>query len=161
DTASVTLLMVGLGQAHRGSSILRRQAQRDLSVLRTFGDRLPDRLDLVLLIRAAIDLVPRPIDLVCPIEVTLPSKVATRIADATAQAVHNAVRHAAAELITVDVVNGDELLVVVTDSGIGFDLARVAETRHGIRDSIRGRLADIGGTATITSVPGHGTTVRL
>jgi len=53
------------------------------------------------------------------------------------------------------------LTVFVRDRGIGFDPTTVPADRHGIRDSIVGRLARVGGHATIQSSPGAGTEVEL
>lgn len=48
------------------------------------------------------------------------------------------------------------------DDGVGFDPARVAPTRLGVATSILGRLAAVpGGTASVDSAPGRGTTVTL
>ena len=58
-------------------------------------------------------------------------------------------------------VTDDEIAVFVRDRGAGFDPAAVPEDRHGIRESIRGRLEHAGGTATVTSTPGGGTEVEL
>jgi signal transduction histidine kinase len=49
----------------------------------------------------------------------------------------------------------------VRDRGVGFDLAAIPDSRHGVRDSIRGRLERAGGTAIVTSTPGEGTEVEL
>jgi signal transduction histidine kinase len=58
-------------------------------------------------------------------------------------------------------VEEDELSVFVRDRGAGFDPATVAETRHGVRGSIIGRMRRHGGKAEIRSTPGDGTEVRL
>jgi signal transduction histidine kinase len=58
-------------------------------------------------------------------------------------------------------VESDELSVFVRDRGAGFDLSGVAETRHGVRGSIIGRMRRHGGKAEIRSAPGDGTEVRL
>ena len=51
--------------------------------------------------------------------------------------------------------------VFITDQGTGFDQSTIAEDRHGIADSIIGRMRRQGGEAEITSEPGEGTEVRL
>lgn len=60
---------------------------------------------------------------------------------------------------------GDRLCVTVRDDGYGIAEGRLSEAerdgRIGIARSIRGRLAELGGAATITSAPGHGTVVEL
>jgi len=51
--------------------------------------------------------------------------------------------------------------VFVRDRGVGFDPADVADDRQGVRGSIVGRMERHGGTASVRSVPGEGTEVRL
>ncbi|HZE48349.1 MAG TPA: ATP-binding protein, partial [Jatrophihabitantaceae bacterium] len=59
----------------------------------------------------------------------------------------------------------DRLCVTVRDDGAGMVPGRLdaaeREGRLGVAGSIRGRLAALGGTATITSAPGAGTVVEL
>src|ERR671926_25256 len=58
-------------------------------------------------------------------------------------------------------VSDEEIAVFVRDRGVGFDLAAIPEGRHGVRDSIYGRLERAGATAIVTSTPGGGTEVEL
>ena len=51
--------------------------------------------------------------------------------------------------------------VYVRDRGRGFDPDAVAPDRRGLAESIRGRMERVGGTATITTMPGEGTEVEL
>jgi signal transduction histidine kinase len=55
----------------------------------------------------------------------------------------------------------DVINVFVRDRGAGFDPDRVAKRKHGLAESIRGRMARAGGTAEVTSTPGEGTEVEL
>jgi signal transduction histidine kinase len=59
----------------------------------------------------------------------------------------------------------DQLQVTIRDDGAGLNPGRLEaaerEGRLGVAGSIRGRIADLGGAATITSAPGQGTTVEL
>jgi signal transduction histidine kinase len=50
---------------------------------------------------------------------------------------------------------------VVTDNGAGFVPAEVPEGRLGYRESVVGRLREVGGSARVFSAPGSGTTVVL
>ena len=56
---------------------------------------------------------------------------------------------------------GDQVAVSVRDDGPGIAGGRLdeaaAEGRLGVSESIRGRVAGLGGTATLTSAPGQGT----
>ena len=58
-------------------------------------------------------------------------------------------------------VTENEIAVFVRDRGAGFDPAAVPEDRHGIAESIRGRLERAGGSASVVSTPGEGTEVEL
>jgi signal transduction histidine kinase len=54
-----------------------------------------------------------------------------------------------------------EITIFVRDRGVGFDPEHVPPDRRGIRDSIVGRMARIGGHATVRSAPGSGVEVEL
>jgi signal transduction histidine kinase len=49
----------------------------------------------------------------------------------------------------------------VRDRGLGFDPSSVPADRHGIRDSITGRVQRQGGMAAVRSTPGGGTEVEV
>jgi signal transduction histidine kinase len=51
--------------------------------------------------------------------------------------------------------------VFVRDRGAGFVRADVPPDRRGLAESIEGRMARAGGSATIASTPGEGTEVEL
>jgi signal transduction histidine kinase len=51
--------------------------------------------------------------------------------------------------------------VWVRDRGRGFDPEAIGSDRHGIRDSILGRMESVGGRSRIRSAPGQGTEVEL
>ncbi|HEY4606533.1 MAG TPA: ATP-binding protein [Acidimicrobiia bacterium] len=86
----------------------------------------------------------------------------TALVSATREAMINAARFSGVERIYVLVeTTSDGVAIVVRDRGSGFDPLGVPEDRRGIRESIVGRLARLGGTATVTSAPGQGTEVDL
>jgi len=58
-------------------------------------------------------------------------------------------------------VTGGVLVVLVIDQGRGFDPAAVPEDRLGLRASVHERLSALGGTVTVWSRPGQGTSVKL
>ena len=81
---------------------------------------------------------------------------------ATREALVNAAKHAgvpSAALYTE--VTPDRVSVFVRDRGKGFDPEEVSADRRGLRDSVTGRLARVGGTALVRSAPGEGTEVEL
>ena len=60
---------------------------------------------------------------------------------------------------------GDSVVVTVRDEGLGIAAGRLeaaeGEGRMGVTGSIRGRLADLGGTADLVTAPGAGTEWEL
>ncbi|MFN2418793.1 MAG: PspC domain-containing protein [Candidatus Limnocylindria bacterium] len=80
---------------------------------------------------------------------------------AAGEATANAARHSGAESVAVYVELEEGVVTAfVRDQGSGFDPDAVPEDRHGIRESIVGRLARHGGTANVMSGP-TGTEVVL
>jgi signal transduction histidine kinase len=79
------------------------------------------------------------------------------------EALGNAMRHSAAERISVKLAGADgRLYLKVTDDGCGFDPAgpEVRGQRLGLT-SMEERATELGGTLTVTSELGAGTTVQL
>ncbi|GAA2216516.1 hypothetical protein GCM10009850_119850 [Nonomuraea monospora] len=162
DTAATTLLMVGIGQVHADADWLAPQARRDLDRLRYDSRRAPEFADLVGLLRADLDAARLTVQFYAPARLPLPFDVARAIADAAREALTNVRRHAGTTCATV-LLRGDgaALCLDIADQGKGFSPRDVPATRRGIRESVRGRMDRVGGTATITSAEGEGTLVRL
>ena len=80
---------------------------------------------------------------------------------AAREAMVNAAKHAGVEKLDVYAEAFEGLEIFVRDRGQGFDPEDIPEDRHGIRDSIIGRVEKAGGSATINSEPGEGTEVIL
>jgi signal transduction histidine kinase len=81
---------------------------------------------------------------------------------AAREALRNAGRHApGAPVYMFCEIGRDRAEVFVRDEGPGFVTCEVASERRGIRDAMVGRMAVIGGRATIESAPGEGTEVAL
>lgn len=81
---------------------------------------------------------------------------------ALAESLENVRRHAGVDEAHVTITD-DETTVraMVTDSGRGFDPTDVDPARMGLKDSIVGRLGEVGGKARLFSSVGSGTTVVL
>jgi signal transduction histidine kinase len=79
------------------------------------------------------------------------------------EALHNAVRHAAAQTVTVHLHGGDHMLrVEVTDDGVGFDPTDPELRSHHLGlTSMEERARELGGTFTLSARPGSGTVVSL
>ncbi|MEV1332004.1 ATP-binding protein [Micromonospora costi] len=166
DTVLATLTMVGLGAVSGPSAALRQRCAADLRTLTALADTraapgdgpvsLDDRL------RSVRDRLP---DL--PVALALePCAVPAAVADAVAESVYaalsNVVRHAPGTTATLRLERvGGGVVAEVADDGPGFDPATVLPHRYGLRESVRGRMAAIGGSARIDSAPGTGTRIRL
>lgn len=81
---------------------------------------------------------------------------------AAGEAMVNAAKHSGAAEVSVyaEVADG-RADVWVADLGRGFDPAQVPPDRRGLADSIRGRMARVGGGAQVDARPGEGTEVHL
>ena len=99
--------------------------------------------------------------------VPLPRAEADELAAAVAAALHNVERHAGeharAWVLLED--DGDCVRVTIRDDGVGMAAGRLDQAerdgRLGVAQSLRGRLAAIGGELEIRSAPGEGTELWL
>ena len=86
----------------------------------------------------------------------------TALVQASREAMVNAAKHAGvAEVSVYAEVEPGQVHVFIRDRGTGFNPAAVADDRHGLADSIRGRMERHGGTVTLRTAPGEGTEVQL
>ena len=164
DSVLQTLALIQRAGEPRGMAALARNQERDLRSW-LFG-RAPDAAETRL--REAVD------DMAARVEVQHRVRVeAITVGDAplderlralvaaAGEATANAARHSGAETVSVYVeVEDGAVTAFIRDQGRGFDPATVPADRRGITDSIVGRLARHGGTASVTSGPG-GTEVAL
>ncbi|WDZ85132.1 MacS family sensor histidine kinase [Micromonospora cathayae] len=97
--------------------------------------------------------------------VPLAAHPARELAAAVAAALDNVARHGGGRAWVLVEDEGPLVRVSVRDAGPGIAPGRLSEAaaqgRLGVAQSIHGRLADLGGTATITSTPGEGTELEL
>ncbi|MEV6814405.1 DUF5931 domain-containing protein [Micromonospora sp. NPDC051296] len=97
--------------------------------------------------------------------VPLSPTVARELAAAAGAALDNAARHGGGRAWVLVEDEGSTVTVSIRDEGPGFAPDRLAEAvaqgRLGVAQAIRGRVADLGGTARISSAPGAGTEVEL
>ncbi|UFR05337.1 GAF domain-containing sensor histidine kinase [Streptomyces sp. Go40/10] len=79
------------------------------------------------------------------------------------EALHNALRHSGADRVDVSVErHGGGAVLRVTDDGSGFDPTAVRRAgRHLGLVSMRDRASGVGGTLTVESAPGKGTTIEM
>jgi signal transduction histidine kinase len=84
------------------------------------------------------------------------------LVQAAREAIVNAAKHAGVEEVSVYAeVEPTAVTVFVRDRGKGFDPDVIPDDRHGLADSIRGRMARHGGTCKLRTAPGEGTEVQL
>jgi signal transduction histidine kinase len=99
--------------------------------------------------------------------VELPGPVVDELASVVRACLDNVARHvgpdAPAWVLVEDL--GDSVVVTVRDEGPGIPAGRLeaaqAEGRLGVRESVRGRVADLGGSAVLVTGPGQGTEWEL
>ncbi|GAA1789201.1 ATP-binding protein [Luedemannella flava] len=168
DTALTTLTLVGIGALPARSPSLTERAAADLMVIehlaaayREHSEERWVRLDQRVEALAADP----PLDLTVSHDLVpchVPKRVAESLVSSAAEALRNVARHAgvmeAQLILTTD---GGRVRVDVIDMGKGFDPAAAPVHRFGIRESIVGRMASVGGAADVDSTVGVGTRWRL
>jgi signal transduction histidine kinase len=81
---------------------------------------------------------------------------------AAREAIVNAGKHSGVGEVSVYAeVETDRVEVYVRDRGAGFDVNSVPDDRHGLADSIQGRMKRNGGRVHVRTAPGSGTEVQL
>lgn len=84
------------------------------------------------------------------------------LVQATREATVNAAKHSgSAEISVYAEVEAESVTVFVRDRGKGFDPDTVSPDRHGLADSIRGRMDRHGGSVKLKTTVGEGTEVQL
>lgn len=95
-------------------------------------------------------------------QVLLPSHILDAFLLALAECLENVRRHSGVTQAHVTITEDETTLrAMVTDQGVGFDIADVGEAKLGFAESVVARLRDVGGNARLFSAPGAGTTVVL
>lgn len=88
--------------------------------------------------------------------------VAQEVARAVHQCLVNVRVHAGTDRAELVVFGSDSgLTIMVIDGGMGFSEADTGTDRLGLRSSVRGRIAEVGGTVDIWSTVGQGTSVLI
>ncbi|MFG1927116.1 sensor histidine kinase [Cryptosporangium sp. NPDC048952] len=100
------------------------------------------------------------IDATCAVDVpsTLPTRVDVVLVRAVQEALTNVRKHAGASSVTVDLIAHDDVVTLtIDDDGAGFDV-EAHPPGYGL-PGMRSRVEQLGGTLTLRSAPGAGTTV--
>lgn len=151
----------------RSVTALARQQERELRswLYRPAQSPAPPGSRFAAAVEAVGDEVERlhgvPVEVVTVGDLDVDDRVGAVIA-ATREAVVNAAKWSGATEVAVFAeVEPGCVSVFVRDRGVGFDPGQVATDRHGIRESIVGRMQRHGGSAAVRSEPGEGTEVEL
>ncbi|MEP6843035.1 MAG: ATP-binding protein [Pseudolysinimonas sp.] len=95
-------------------------------------------------------------------QVLLPSHVLDAFLLALAECLENVRRHSGVTEAHVTITEDSSMVrAMVTDAGVGFDIADIDEAKLGFTESVVARLRDVGGNARLFSAAGSGTTVVL
>jgi signal transduction histidine kinase len=88
-------------------------------------------------------------------------RTCSALIEAAHEALTNVAKHAGVDqaVLRITVIN-DEILLTILDRGRGFDTT-APQTRFGLRHSIHGRIAEIGGAVRIESASDRGTQVEI
>ena len=166
DTVLATLTMVGTRSIESGSPTLRARATEELTVFEELTAGAAGKVGLVRLdqwLSVAADRV-RPLIKVAVelVACQVPTVVAEAVRDAVHEALANIAKHAEVESAVLRLAADHGILRVdVMDTGVGFDPTRVARHHLGLRESVIGRMTEVGGWATVISAVGFGCTVTI
>jgi two-component sensor histidine kinase len=96
-------------------------------------------------------------------ELAVPQHVASTLGMVVREVALNVAKHSKADHVEVRLTSPSpgDVLVSITDDGVGFDPEQVPKRRLGLQVSVVYRMWAIGGHAEILSRPGDGTTVNL
>ena len=93
---------------------------------------------------------------------SLDARTSVALGLAVLQCLTNVAAHARTDSAELTIVSTDDAVcVMVVDFGVGFVEAALHSDRLGLRHSVRGRIADVGGSVQVWSAPGAGTAVSL
>ncbi len=158
-----TLMMIGAGGIGATSPMLRETAARhlaDLDRMSEGGGTGPDHVPLHERLAAGANRSGLAIHTRL-VPVSVPWEVGEAFLEAVAEALANVLRHANVTTAAVTLTEDDgEVVVVVRDRGMGFNVARVPDHRYGLRVSILARMEMVGGRGMVESGP-QGTRITL
>ncbi len=173
DTVLSTLSALARGGLDPSDPLVRQRCAADADYLRglissggtSAGNQLQGELAAVGRSQAALGL---RVHVHCAdVPSDLPEPVVRALTDACREALNNVIKHSGDTQAWVTAVGldphapgGPLTTLTITDRGRGFDPACVGPGL-GMRESISGRMSEIGGAAHLDSRPGQGTTVEL
>lgn len=108
-------------------------------------------------LNAAASACPIPVEIESSVVDRLPGEVEASLYFCGLEAMQNAAKHSGATRITIRLASSGGACLDVADDGHGF--ASTATTGSGLAN-MRDRIESVGGTLTVDSLPGRGTTLR-
>ena len=155
------------GTSDRGVMRMATAAERALGEARmaiaALTTPLGEPLDVTL--RRAAEMVAGRVDarveLVCTGEPQLATATRQSIERIVREAASNAVRHGHAKRLRIEIEADRDVRVTIVDDGGGFDTDRAPSRESFGLISMRERAEAMGGTLTVRSAPGEGTTVEV
>jgi signal transduction histidine kinase len=166
DSVLQTLAMIQRRASSPAETVaLARRQERELRDWLHGGGRPPEATTFAAAIQSLADEVeadhPVAVEVVVVGDAPLTDDLRATVA-AAREAAMNAARHSGTDVVSVYAeVEDDVVTTFVRDRGAGFDPAAVPEDRHGLSESIIGRMERHGGRADVQSSPGDGTEITL
>jgi signal transduction histidine kinase len=166
DSVLQTLALIQRSDDPKKMVTLARSQERELRSWLYGHERSVGQMSLSAALEAAADRVEQahdvPVEVVVVNDVPVAGSGCEAMVKAASEAMNNAARHSGTSRVSVyaEALNGT-VAVYISDQGGGFDMDAIPDDRHGVRESIIGRMSRHGGTAAIHSEPGEGTEVHL
>ncbi len=161
------------GHADKAQSIVQQAMDRARTTLadarRVIDDlRATDQapIDLARAIRAEADRFSAASGLPCEVEVSVPIELPVVIGDNVlrmiSEALTNIARHARASRVQLQLRSSDQTIeLLIRDDGCGFDPGLIGQPGHYGLIGLQERVRALGGTLSIDSQSGHGTTLKM
>jgi signal transduction histidine kinase len=162
---TLTLMQKRASDPREVSALARRQ-ERELRDWLTGTERRSDQKSIAAALRSTAEAIEDDhrvaIELVVVGDAPVDERAEAVLA-ASREAMLNAARHAPepGPIRVYAEVSDGSIEVFVRDRGPGFELDSVPEDRHGVRESIVGRMERAGGRAEVRSSPGGGTEIGI
>jgi len=168
---SLTAIQSSADDPAQVTHLARRQIRELRNTIREWQSEFDDSFKVKMYAAAADveDLYNVAIEVVCVFDEDMTPQLAA-VVDATREGMVNAAKHSGSGAVDVYCgTEGDALKVFVRDRGRGFDTTMsttgVSDMTSGgglgLKNSIHGRIAEVGGSTSITSSPGMGTEVQI
>jgi signal transduction histidine kinase len=171
DQVLTTLMVAAQAKTESDTDAVTQMSKNAIEKLTAFSSsQLDDAAPITVTslfesLRAITEDLPSPVfvDMGEASDLEVPAEVADAFREAAIQALTNSFQHAGRGVSRELVLraDGEEIKVIVQDNGKGFRASRVSKDRLGIKLSIRGRMAAVGGAAKVDAQPNDGCKIIL